>query len=98
MSEERNRPLSSGSLFAREMLLEIIERRSQAFVQANFWFPTENALGFANVRAPLLGIILRKRFKDNPGCVLEISPNALRKLKNSNFLRIADIHRGMFVR
>src|SRR5712672_4537518 len=97
MSEEQNGPLSSGSLFAREMLLEIIKRCSQAFIQANVRFPTENALGFADVRAPLLGIILRKRFKNNLGWVLEISPNALRKLKNGDFLRIAYIHGGMLI-
>src|SRR6266403_4890493 len=98
MSEEQNGPLSSGSLFAREMLLEIIKRGSQAFIQANFRFPTKKALGFADVRAALLGVILRKRFKNNLGCVLEISPNSLRKLENSDFLRIANIHGGMFIR
>src|SRR5258708_2842629 len=97
MSEEQNGPLSSGSLFAREMLLEIIKRGSQAFVQANFRFPTKNALGFADVRAPLLGVILGKWFKNNLRWILEISPNALRKLKNSDFLRIAYIHGGVFI-
>src|ERR1700680_4585206 len=88
----------SGALLPREFLFEIRERALQSFFQIYFRLPLQNALRFTDVRAAPLGIILRERLKNYLRYIIEMFPDAFRELQYRNLLRVADIHRHVFVR
>src|ERR1700692_157489 len=88
----------SSALLPREFLFEMREGALQSVFQIYFWFPFQDALGFADVRAAPLGIILGKRLKYNLWHIVEMFADAFRELQYGDLLRVADIYRQVFVR
>src|SRR5579871_2126209 len=82
---------------ARVFLFEKIQRITQAFFQVHLGFPAQEALGFGNVRAALLGVIFRQRFVNNFLGIREIGTNSLGKFLNGEFGWISDVGGEMLI-
>ena len=79
-------------------MLEVVVGDPQAFFEIYFWLPLQDAAGFCDVRAALLGIVLRQRMKnDRSGCADERA-HALGKFENRDFVRVADVDGLVLVR
>src|SRR6202158_5124287 len=83
--------------FFGDCRLEIVERLAQAGFEIDFWLPSQQLPGLADVGAALFGIILRQWFIANRALRSRYFQNHLRAFQNSKFVGIADVHRKMFV-
>src|SRR5690348_8535409 len=89
---------SSGrGIFRRYALAKIVEGALQALFQIHFGFPLQNAFCLGDIRATLLGVILRQFAEDDRSVSAHEFPNPLRKLEDRDLVRIADVRRHMLV-
>src|SRR2546427_1536353 len=85
--------LSLSCRFSRgDLLPEDLQRQPQPFIEINLWFPSEQALGLADIGATLFGIVLRKRLENDGHVGSEEGADAFGEFENRDFLRIADIY------
>src|SRR5579864_217986 len=88
-----------GELLSQRVHLfaEVSKRRLQSLFQAHLRLPLQNSLRLGDIRATLLGIVLRQRLENDRHLRSGHFHNTLRKFQYCNFLWVADICRQMFV-
>jgi hypothetical protein len=70
---------------------EIFVGALQAFFQGYLWLPIQDAFGFGDVWAALLGIVLRERVEDDGSGDADKFADAFGKFQDGDFLGIADV-------